>query len=469
MSATCDFTLAELMIVAASEAWRGNGEVIASGLGVIPRLGASLAKLSHSPQLLMTDSEAYLVEEPIPLGPRGDHVPKYSGSLNFERVFECVWGGRRHAMIGPTQIDRWGQSNLSCVGDYHKPKAAMLGVRGFPGNSISHANSFLVPSHNQRVFVAGEVDVVASVGYNPARLARGWSLDEIDIRLIVTDLCVMDFQGPERQVRIRSLHPGVSAAEVQDKTGFALHIPDSIPTTAAPTAAQLALLAELDPHNLLPQNKGVLNNAADVDVFTFNAGAGNVSFTVTPAWDAFYRATTRRGANVDVGLELLDAAGNVIASNDPTTDTMATVSASVAGGTYGLRISGVGNATVPYSDYAGIGQYFINGTLDEYTPAAEAQLFKEYVGRSSFAVAEHIVRNGGKVALFDVNDDKGAEAVAAELGVGIVASVETSHDPRVVARPISGPALVNHHMLGCLERRRELRLIQAFLSLAPEQ
>lgn len=33
--------------------------------------------------------------------------------------------------------------------------------------------------------------------------------------------------------------------------------------------------------------------------------------------------------------------------------------------------------------------HFLNGALDEYTPADEAQLFKHYVGRSSFAVAEH--------------------------------------------------------------------------------
>lgn len=59
------------------------------------------------------------------------------------------------------------------------------------------------------------------------------------------------------------------------------------------------------------------------------------------------------------------------------------------------------------------------------------------------------------------------EAVAAELGIGIVSSVEMSHDPRVVARKIIAPGLVNQHMIGCLERRRELRLIQAFLSLAP--
>ncbi len=59
------------------------------------------------------------------------------------------------------------------------------------------------------------------------------------------------------------------------------------------------------------------------------------------------------------------------------------------------------------------------------------------------------------------------EAVAAQLGIGIVASVEVSHDPRVVAVPVRGEGLVNQHMVGCLERRRELRLIRAFLELAP--
>ncbi|MCY1311877.1 putative CoA-transferase subunit beta [compost metagenome] len=107
-----------------------------------------------------------------------------------------------------------------------------------------------MPSHNRRVFVEGECDMVASVGYNPARLARGWSLDDIDIRLIVTDLCVLDFLGPQRQMRVRSLHPGVELAQVLDNTGFDLHLPASIPTTAAPTSEQLAIIRELDPQDL---------------------------------------------------------------------------------------------------------------------------------------------------------------------------------------------------------------------------
>lgn len=242
-------TLAELMIVASSEAWRDNGELLASGIGTVPRLGAGLAKLTHSPELLMTDSESLLVSEPVPLGPRGSYVPKYEGSMNFERVFECVWGGKRHAMIGPTQIDRWGQTNLSAVGDYAKPKVAILGVRGLPGNSICHINSMFVPNHGPRVFVKGEVDMVSGVGYKPERWGPGMKPDFMDLRLIVTDLCVLDFSGPDHAITVRSLHPGVDFEQVQAATGFPLLKSPQMAATPAPTEEQLEIIRRLDPHN----------------------------------------------------------------------------------------------------------------------------------------------------------------------------------------------------------------------------
>ena len=250
--ATSEYTLAELLICAASEAWRHDGEVLATGIGTVPRLAASLSMLTSNPDLLMTDSEAFLLSAPNPIGPRpADFKPAYETWMGFSRIFDNVWGGRRHAMVGPTQVDRYGQGNISMIGpDHRKPKVQMLGVRGFPGNSINHANSFFVPNHGTKVFVEGEVDMVASVGYNPARLARGWRLDDVDIRLIVTNLCVMDFGGPGRQVRLCSLHAGVTAGQVQQATGFPLHVPAVVPTTPAPSAGQLELLARLDPHGL---------------------------------------------------------------------------------------------------------------------------------------------------------------------------------------------------------------------------
>ena len=244
-------TLADLCIVACSEAFRGNGEVVATGVGPVPRLAAGLAKLTHSPELMMTDGEAYLVEEPVPLGPRGDYQPKFAGHLPFSRFFDAaVWTGRRHAMVTPTQIDRFGQINLSQLGGTHKqPKTQMLGVRGFPGNTIYHPNSFFFPAHTTRVFVPGEVDMVSGVGYNPAKRVPGGNYSGVDLRRIVTSLCVMDFAGPDHAVRVMSLHPGVTFAEVQEATGFAL-IDAVAGETPEPTPEQLEVIARLDPHGI---------------------------------------------------------------------------------------------------------------------------------------------------------------------------------------------------------------------------
>jgi len=246
-----DYTLAELCIVAAAEAFRNDGEILATGIGVIPRLAASLAMKTFSSDLMMTDSEAYLLSEPNPLGKRGEGFQQANETwMGFSRIFDNVWSGKRHAMLGPTQIDQYGQSNTSALGGtYQQPKVMMLGARGFPGNSISHPNSFFVPSHNDRVFMAGECDFVSSIGYNPARLPKGRTLEEVDIRLVVTDLCVMDFGGPDHQIRLVSLHPGITVEQVQENTGYDIHVPDEIATTAAPTAEQLAIIAAMDPHN----------------------------------------------------------------------------------------------------------------------------------------------------------------------------------------------------------------------------
>lgn len=246
-----DYSLAELCIFACSQAFRNNGEIIATGVGPVPRVAAGLAKLTHTPELMMTDGEAYLVEQPVPLGPRGYNDRKVAGYLPFSRFFDAaVWTGRRHAMVTPTQIDRFGQINLSQLGGTHRqPKTQMLGVRGFPGNTIYHPNSFFFPSHTARVFVPGEVDMVSGVGYNPAKRVPGGNYSAVDLRSIVTNLCVMDFGGPDHAVRVISLHPGVSFAEVQEATGFEL-IDAVTGETAGPDAEALAIIASLDPHNI---------------------------------------------------------------------------------------------------------------------------------------------------------------------------------------------------------------------------
>ena len=245
------YTLAELVIAAASEAWRNDGEVLATGIGIVPRLAAGLAKLTCNPHLMMTDGEYQLVTEPVPLGDRGGYVVKSEGWMPYERTFGLLWGGARHAMVGPVQIDRFGQTNISTIGPHAKPKAALLGVRGFPGNTVHHPNSMFVPTHNTRSFVEGEVDFVAGAGYNPARWPGDRKLAGLDLRLVITDLAVLDFGGPDHQMRVVSLHPGVEFAKVQENTGFPLARASNLLTTPAPTPLQLHLIrTQLDPNGL---------------------------------------------------------------------------------------------------------------------------------------------------------------------------------------------------------------------------
>jgi glutaconate CoA-transferase subunit B len=125
-----------------------------------------------------------------------------------------------------------------------------LGVRGIPGNTINHPCSFFVARHSPRSFVA-DVDMACGVGYDARRWGPGVRQDFRELRLVVTNLAVLDFRGPARAMRIRSVHPGVSVDEVRRQTGFELTAAEDVGETTAPTAEQLRLIREvLDPGNL---------------------------------------------------------------------------------------------------------------------------------------------------------------------------------------------------------------------------
>jgi acyl CoA:acetate/3-ketoacid CoA transferase beta subunit len=229
-------TRAEVCVIACAEAWRGDGEILASPMGVIPRLGAQLAQLTFTPDLVLSDGEAYLTA--------GDTV---EGWLPYRAVFGLVAAGRRHVMMGASQLDRHGNQNISCIGDWARPRSQLLGVRGAPGNTINHPTSYWVPRHSPRVFVA-RVDMVSGIGYDRAAALGTQASRYHEIRVVVTNLAVLDFQTADHTMRLRSVHPGVTVDEVIAATGFPLSIPDDVPPTRLPTDEELKLIRErLDP------------------------------------------------------------------------------------------------------------------------------------------------------------------------------------------------------------------------------
>ncbi|MFC4613031.1 CoA-transferase subunit beta [Streptomyces maoxianensis] len=225
----------EYCVIACAEAWRDNGEVLASPMGLIPSFGARLAKRTFSPDLLLTDGEAMLV------GLDGT----VEGWLPYRRHLTMVTGGRRHVMMGAGQIDRFGNQNISCVGDWERPKRQLLGVRGAPVNTLNNPVSYWVPKHSARVFVE-RVDMVCGVGYDRAAGARYHRIPRV-----VSDLGVFDFATPDRSMRLASLHPGVAVEQVREATGFNLVIGGDVPYTREPSADELRLIrAVIDPEGL---------------------------------------------------------------------------------------------------------------------------------------------------------------------------------------------------------------------------
>jgi len=239
-------TRAEVCAVACAELWRGAGEIMVSPFGTIPALGARLARLSFAPDIVLTDGEAALMAN-APAVSSGRDAMVREAWMPYRRVFDVVWSGRRHVMMMASQIDRYGNQNLSCIGDWAKPRAQLIGVRGAPGNSVNHPTSYWVPNHSTRTFVE-RVDMVCGVGYDRAAAAGPAATRFHDVRAVVSNLGAFDFAGPDHQMRLVSVHPGVTADDVVAATGFELTIPDVVPESRLPTVDELSLLRDvLDP------------------------------------------------------------------------------------------------------------------------------------------------------------------------------------------------------------------------------
>lgn len=245
-----EFSRAEVCAAAVADAFKDDGEIFASPMGTMPMIGVRLAKLTSNPELVISDGESLFLGGTPPIFAKADVV---EGWIPFRRVFDVVAYGKRHVMMGATQVDKQGNQNISAIGDFAQPKRQLLGSRGAPGNTVNNRTSYWVPKHNTRVFVEN-VDIVSGVGPNRAKAAGPGASKYNDIHRIVSNLGVFDVNGTDgnggRVVRLLSLHPGVTLDEVVENTGFELEVPSDVPVTREPTEAELMIIRNvLDPKN----------------------------------------------------------------------------------------------------------------------------------------------------------------------------------------------------------------------------
>ena len=247
---------ADVCAVAIAEAFRGDGERLCNPIGNLPLVGGRLAAATFEPHLVLTDGFYSLLDNvpPVGLDESARLQQRVIGSWNpYREMFGLLWQGKRHVMMGATQVDRHGNQNIAAIGDWHRPKSQLLGFRGAPGNTINHTTSYWVPNHSPKVVVES-VDVVCGIGYDRAAELGPVSSRFHEIRRVVTNLCTFDFDAADangvRTLRLASVHPGVTVDEVLEATGCEVVVEGDVPVSRGPDAAEAEALERLDPGGL---------------------------------------------------------------------------------------------------------------------------------------------------------------------------------------------------------------------------
>jgi len=225
---------ADICVAAVADAFETEDEIVASPMGLIPSIGARLARKTTSPQLMLSDGVATLTTDD---GVAEAHLP-------YREVFHLLWSTKRHVMMGASQVDGFGNQNISCIGPFEAPKAMLIGARGAPGNTIYHRTSYWVPQQSARIFCEA-VDFVCGVGNDRAAELGSRAARYHDLHRIVTNLGVFGF-GRDGKMIVLSLHPGVEADEVQAASSFELDA-SKAPQTRIPSAQEMLWIEQLDP------------------------------------------------------------------------------------------------------------------------------------------------------------------------------------------------------------------------------
>lgn len=241
-----DYTLDELLVTCIARQIP-DGVLVAQGIATpLVAAGYLLAKCTHAPNLLFASAIGQGVcVEWAPLGVARVEalwLDKAILTLGFARAAtEVLPRLKPLEFFRPAQMDPHGNFNNFAIGqDYRRPRLRLPGSGGIPDVTTFDDQIYLyVPRHSRVTFVE-KVDFVSGLGHSPHR-THGQGP-----HYLITDLGQFDFA--EGRLRLIALHPGVSVAQVQAKTGFPLGVAPNCAETVPPTAEELRLLREaIDP------------------------------------------------------------------------------------------------------------------------------------------------------------------------------------------------------------------------------
>lgn len=243
-----DYTSSEMMTVTAARALE-NGTTCFVGIG-LPSEAANLARLTHAPDVVLIYESGTLQTKPdvLPLSiGDGELAETALTTVAVPEMFRYwLQGGKIDVgFLGTAQIDRYCNLNTTLIGDYREPKVRLPGGGGAPEIATNAGEVFITLKHSRRAFV-DEVDFVTTLGFGRDGKGRDGvpNIGKGPTR-VITDLCVMKPDPETRELVVVSLHPGVTAEQVQEATGWEIRFAEVLESTPEPSEKELEILREL--------------------------------------------------------------------------------------------------------------------------------------------------------------------------------------------------------------------------------
>jgi len=249
-------TARELMaIVAAREI--EDGEIVFCGTG-LPLLAAMAAKRIHAPEAIIFFETGAIDPDlrEIPLTVADPRV-MYGASLNaglaeaFATMQNRFLGPCVVGILGAAQVDRYGNLNSTCIGDYARPTVRFPGSGGACDVGSFVGRTIVFIRHEQRRFVE-QLDYLTTPGYldGPAgRKRAGYSHG--GPACVISDKALLRFDEVSKEMYLERYYPGITPEEIQAHTGFPLDLSRAAPLDP-PAAEELRILRqEVDPQRLI--------------------------------------------------------------------------------------------------------------------------------------------------------------------------------------------------------------------------
>lgn len=250
MEYATDYTIDELMVVTLARTLTDDDIMLNGTVSFIPVAAVMLARLTHAPGLTWVAGAVGVDAQPGSILGNTLDPTMWKNCVMYLPQLEDMWSYvHRNTLetfcIRGAQIDKYGNVNNSVIGDFKHPKVRLPGSAGM-GDMCTLDKKILIWSttHNVRTFVE-RVDFCAAPGYLTGDDARSKLGLKNGPQLVLTNLCVMDFEPVSKRMRLKSLHHGVSVQDVQERTGFELLIEGRVAETAAPIPEEIRLLRDV--------------------------------------------------------------------------------------------------------------------------------------------------------------------------------------------------------------------------------